>query len=92
MITRITATTAGDVVLIPVKGGAPRVLVSTPAFEGGPQLSPDQKWITYSSNLSGRMEVYLGRVGGPERFPVSTAGGVVTAYPLSQFLKSLKPV
>ena len=76
LITRITATTAGDVVLIPLKGGEPRVLVSTPAYEGGPQLSPDGKWITYSSNISGRMEVYLRRIDGPERYPVSTAGGV----------------
>jgi Tol biopolymer transport system component len=76
LITRITTTTAGDVVLFPLKGGEPRVLVSTPAYEGGPQLSPDEKWITYSSNISGRMEVYLRRIDGPERYPVSTAGGV----------------
>jgi Tol biopolymer transport system component len=76
LVTRITPTTGGDAVLIPIKGGAPRVLVSTPAYEGGPQLSPDEKWITYSSNVSGRMEVYLARVDGPERYPVSTGGGV----------------
>ena len=76
LVTRITPTNGGDIVLIPVKGGAARVLVSTPAYEGGPQLSPDQKWLTYSSNLSGRMEVYLRRLDGPERYPVSTAGGV----------------
>jgi hypothetical protein len=76
LITRITTTTAGDVVLLPLKGGEPRVLVSTPAYEGGPQISPDGKWITYSSNMSGRMEVYLRRIDGPERYPVSTAGGV----------------
>ena len=76
LVTRISSTTAGDVVLVPVKGGEPRVLVSTPAYEGGPQLSPDEKWVIYSSNLSGRMEVYLRRIDGPERYPVSTAGGV----------------
>jgi eukaryotic-like serine/threonine-protein kinase len=76
LITRITPTTAGDIVLVPLNGGASRVLVGTPAYEGGPQLSPNGKWITYSSNLSGRMEVYLRRVDGPERYPVSIAGGV----------------
>ena len=76
LVTRITPTNGGDVVLIPLKGGEPRVLVSTPAYEGGPQLSPDQKWLAYSSNMSGRMEVYLRRLDGPERYPVSTAGGV----------------
>ena len=54
------------------QGRRRRVLVSTPAYEGGPQLSPDGKWITYSSNMSGRMEVYLRPVDGPERYPVST--------------------
>jgi eukaryotic-like serine/threonine-protein kinase len=76
LITQITTTTGGDVVLIPLKGGARRVLVSTPAYEGGPQLSPDGKWLAYSSNMSGRMEVYLRRVDGQERYPVSTEGGV----------------
>jgi Tol biopolymer transport system component len=76
LVTRITPTTGGDAVLIPIKGGAPRVLVGTPAYEGGPQLSPDGTWITYSSNFSGRMEVYLGRLDSPERYSVSTAGGV----------------
>jgi Tol biopolymer transport system component len=76
VITRITATTTGDVVLIPLDSGPPRVLVATPTYEGGAQLSPDGKWITYSSNVSGRMEVYLRRLDGPERYAVSTGGGV----------------
>jgi hypothetical protein len=77
LITRITPTTGGDVVIVPLKGGGePRLLVSTPAYEGGPQLSPDGKWLTYSSNMSGRMEVYLRRVAGQDRYLVSTTGGV----------------
>jgi eukaryotic-like serine/threonine-protein kinase len=76
LITRISPTTTGDVVLIPLKGGEPRVLVGTPTYEGGAQFSPDGKWITYASNMPGRMEVYLRRVDGSERYPVSTAGGV----------------
>lgn len=76
LITRIEPGTSGDVILVPLHGGAPRALVSTPAYEGGAQLSPDGRWIAYVSNSSGRMEVYLRSVDGPERFPVSTAGGV----------------
>ena len=75
-ITRITAATSGDIMLIPLKGGEPRVIVDSPAYDGGAQLSPDGRWITYVSNASGRMEVYLRRVDGQERYSVSTAGGL----------------
>jgi Tol biopolymer transport system component len=77
LTTRIEATSSGDVMLVPTRGGGePRALVSTPAYEGGAQFSPDGKWITYVSNTSSRMEVYLRPVNGEERFSVSTAGGL----------------
>jgi Tol biopolymer transport system component len=59
---------AGDV--------APRAFVTGPAFEGGPQFSPDGRWLAYVSNESGQFQVYLRRYPGPEgRWPVSTGGG-----------------
>jgi serine/threonine protein kinase/Tol biopolymer transport system component len=76
VLTRISAATSGDVALLPVKGGEPRIVVATPAYDGGAQFSPDGKWLTYVSNSSGRMEVYLRPVEGPERYSVSTAGGL----------------
>jgi Tol biopolymer transport system component len=40
------------------------------------QFSPDSRWIAYSSNESGRFEVYVASVPSfAERRPVSTAGG-----------------
>jgi Tol biopolymer transport system component len=74
---RINPQTGGDLLLHPLAGGEPRVLVATRAYEGGPQVSPDGKWIAYVSNETGRMEVYLRPIDGPDRrWPVSTSGGL----------------
>jgi serine/threonine protein kinase/sugar lactone lactonase YvrE len=76
LITRINGTSSGDIVLLPIAGGASKTLVSTPAYDGGSQFSPDGRWITYVSNTSARMEVYLRAVDGPEQHQVSTSGGI----------------
>jgi Tol biopolymer transport system component/tRNA A-37 threonylcarbamoyl transferase component Bud32 len=76
LATRILSETSGDIVTIPITGGDAKVLVSTPAYEGGGQFSPDGKWLAYVSNSSSRMEVYLRPVDGGTRYPVSTSGGV----------------
>lgn len=36
-----------------------RPLLSTPAAENKPQLSPDGRWLAYASNHTGRFEVYV---------------------------------
>jgi Tol biopolymer transport system component len=76
LATRILSDTSGDIVTIPTAGGEAKVLVSTPAYEGGGQFSPDGKWLAYVSNSSARMEVYLRPVEGGTRYAVSTGGGV----------------
>jgi Tol biopolymer transport system component len=56
--------------------GAPFPVVQTEFEEGGPQFSPDGKWIAYQSDESGRSEVYLQRFPGPgARTLISTSGG-----------------
>jgi Tol biopolymer transport system component len=66
-----------DIYVLSIAGDpAPRALVTGPAFEGGPQFSPDGRWLAYVSNESGQFEVYLRRYPGPEgRWTVSTGGG-----------------
>jgi len=76
LITRILPASSGDVVWLPVEGGEARVVVGTPDYEGGADLSPDGKWLIYVSNSSGRMEVYLRPFDRTDRYPVSTAGGL----------------
>jgi hypothetical protein len=67
-----------DLWVLPMDGEeGPFPLVKTPFVEYQAQVSPDGRWVAYTSNESGRFEVYA------QRFPVvgnkvrlSTAGGV----------------
>ena len=61
---------AGDSSLVP--------LVISPARDGYPALSPDGKWLAYSSDESGPFEVYVRPFPdvAAARWQVSTAGGV----------------
>ena len=48
-----------DVYVVSIAGdSAPSALVTGPAFEGGPQFSPDGRWIAYVSDESGQFQVY----------------------------------
>jgi dipeptidyl aminopeptidase/acylaminoacyl peptidase len=79
---RIQAQTAADIFLTSVSGAfAPRALLATPAYEGGPQLSPDSRWLAYQSNASGQPEVYVRPYPALDRaWQVSEAGGVQTRW------------
>ena len=74
---RRTTDGPADVYLLSLAGDAePRALVTGPAFEGGPQFSPDGRWMAYVSGESGQFQVYLRRYPGPDsRWQVSTDGG-----------------
>jgi Tol biopolymer transport system component len=73
-----TTKTGGDIMAIPVMGDhKPAVIVQTPADERNPQVSPDGKWLAYSSNETGRSEVYIRQFPeGPAKIQVSVNGGV----------------
>jgi serine/threonine protein kinase/Tol biopolymer transport system component len=70
--------TAGDIWALPMIGEKkPFVLLQTPADEHHPQLSPDGKWLAYSSNETGRSEIYIRSFPeGPVKIQVSVNGGV----------------
>ena len=58
----------------------PTPLSLQPGTKGAPAISPDGKWLAYTSNESGDFEVYVSRFspngGGDNRkWPVSTGGG-----------------
>jgi serine/threonine-protein kinase len=42
-----------------VADAAPRPIVKNPGFQTQPALSPDGRWLAYTSNESGRSEVYV---------------------------------
>ncbi|MDO8679379.1 MAG: protein kinase [Acidobacteriota bacterium] len=74
---RRTTDGPADVYVLSLAGDStPRALVTGPAFEGGPQFSPDGGWMAYVSSESGQFQVYLRRYPGPDsRWQVSTDGG-----------------
>ena len=67
----------GDLLLLDqTNPGTLRPLVQTPASEWGGRLSPDQRWLAYFSDFSGRYELYVTAFpGGGRTWQVSREGG-----------------
>ena len=72
--------TGGDIWSVsanPAGDNKPVAILQTQADERNPQVSPDGKWIAYSSNETGRSEVYVRPYPeGSGRIQVSVSGGV----------------
>jgi serine/threonine-protein kinase len=51
--------TGWDIWALSVEDGKARAVLSAPFTERAPRLSPDGRWIAYTSNESGREEVYV---------------------------------
>ena len=59
----------------------PRIFLQGPFSEYAAQFSPDGRWIAYSSNESGRLEVYVRPFPGPGgKWQISTEGGAEFAW------------
>jgi eukaryotic-like serine/threonine-protein kinase len=74
---RLSPDTGGDVYVASLRGD-PQIhpVLKTPAYEGSARLSPDDRWIAYSSNESGRMEVFIAPFPQVDRkIQVSAEGG-----------------
>jgi Tol biopolymer transport system component len=74
---RQNAQTSRDIYVLSLRGQSPpRPVVNTSGYDGGAQFSPDGHWMTYASDDSGQMQVYVRPFPGPDRrWPVSTQGG-----------------
>jgi Tol biopolymer transport system component len=70
-------TTRGDIWILPLSGeGKATPLVQTRFAEADAQVSPDGRWFAYSSDESGRAEVYVQSFAdASKRYQVSTSGG-----------------
>jgi Tol biopolymer transport system component len=79
---RVSADNRWDVWAMPGDGRqAPRPLLQSPFNERAGRLSPDGRWLAYTSNESGRDEVYVVPYPGPGgKWQVSTAGGIGTRW------------
>ena len=67
----------GDIWTIGVTDPAkPRTLVAGPAHESEARLSPDRRWVAFSSDSTARREVYIASATQPEqRWQISSQGG-----------------
>jgi Tol biopolymer transport system component len=74
---RVNSVGFADIFIAPTDSlQALRPFVATPAIELMPRVSPNGRLLAYSSNKSGRMEVYLRPIPGPgPEVTVSTSGG-----------------
>ena len=77
LVTEATADTRGDLVAITVATGVRTVVAATDALEQRGRFSPDDRWVAYTSDESGRTQVYV------QPFPptgakwqISTGGGL----------------
>jgi dipeptidyl aminopeptidase/acylaminoacyl peptidase len=66
-----------DILVQPADGSAPWPYAATTADETAARVSPDGRWVAYTSDGSGRAEVYLDSYPRPgRRVAVSLGGGV----------------
>jgi Tol biopolymer transport system component len=66
-----------DILVQPADGSAARPYAATPANETAARVSPDGRWVAYTSDESGRGEVYLDSYPRPGRRVTITSGGGV---------------
>jgi Tol biopolymer transport system component len=71
-----------DVMIRDVDGKQPpRRFCASPSLEVAPMLSPDGRWLSYSSDETGRQEVYVRSFpDGLRKWRVSTNGGSASAW------------
>jgi Tol biopolymer transport system component len=95
--------TSRDVMILPMEGdeasgwkpGKPTAFLSSPFNEAWPAFSPDGRWLAYSSNESGRDEVYVRPFPGPGgKWQISASGGTLPAWSRARhelFYEALQP-
>jgi hypothetical protein len=68
--------------LLPLDGQRkPVPYLCTPFNEGGGDVSPDGRWLAYTSDETGRFEIYVRSFPEPgERYRVSTTGGTAAQW------------
>ena len=59
LVTENTAERRGDVVAVAIATGARTVIAATEAVEERGRFSPDDRWVAYGSDESGRVQVYV---------------------------------
>jgi Tol biopolymer transport system component len=77
LVTDQSSESGHDVIVQPADGSPPAAYVATDADETAARVSPDGRWIAYTSDQSGQSEVYLDSYPKRgERVTVSKGGGI----------------
>ena len=67
LVTEETGSNQHDILVQPADGSTPWPYATTSADETAARVSPDERWVAYTSDESGRMEVYLDSYPHPTR-------------------------
>ena len=54
----------GDIYSVPVEGGQATAVITMPGMQDSPLVSPDGKWLAFSSDIQGNNDVYVVPVAG----------------------------
>jgi serine/threonine-protein kinase len=81
MILEFTDENANNVAILDELDGQLKVLMEAPASESQATLSPDGRWLAYTSDEAGMFQVFVREFPGPGgKWQVSTAGGLGPAW------------
>ena len=73
--------TGGRVMVVPATGGPPRPIHTSPYFTVDLRLSPDEKFVAYTSVETGREEIEIASYPSfADKRPVSTEGGTYPTW------------
>jgi serine/threonine protein kinase/Tol biopolymer transport system component len=76
----VTGTTGLDVLRFDIKTQKLTPLAQGPSNESAGALSPKDQWLAYTSDLTGRQEVWVNSVADGSRWRVSTQGGSMPSW------------
>jgi len=75
LVTEEAGANGYDVLVQPADGSPARPYAATSASETAARISPDGRWIAYTSDASGKAEVYLDAYPTPRRRVLISSGG-----------------
>jgi serine/threonine-protein kinase len=77
LVTEEAGANGYDILVQPADGSRAHAYVATSASETAARISPDGRWIAYTSDASGKAEVYLDSYPNPgHRVLISSGGGI----------------
>jgi len=77
LVTEQAGPDRNDILVQPKDGSTARPYAATPADETSARISPDGRWVAYTSDESGQKEVYIDSYPQPGRRVTISAGGGV---------------